>query len=154
MKKVNPIPQGFSTVTPYLIVKGCAQALEFYKLALNATELSRYSSPDGSIAHAEIRIGNSNLMMGDECADHGHVGPKTLKGSPVSFMVYVEDVDRIAAQAVAAGMKVKRPVENQFYGDRLGIFEDPYGHTWSIGTHIEDVTDDEIRKRAQAKYGG
>jgi PhnB protein len=147
---VKPIPDGYHTVTPYLIVKGAAQALEFYKQAFGATEVMRHASPDGKIGHAEIKVGDSVIMLADEFPDMGFVGPQTLGGTPVSILLYVEDVDARAGQAVAAGAKVLRPVKDQFYGDRSGTFADPFGHVWTIATHKEDLSDEEIRKRSEA----
>jgi PhnB protein len=148
--KPKPIPDGYHTATPYLIVKGAAQAIEFYKKAFGATELMRMPQPGGKIGHAEIKIGDSPIMLADESPDVGAHSPQSIGGSPVSIMLYVEDVDRIFSQAVAAGAKVKRPVADQFYGDRTGGIEDPFGHLWYIATHKEDVSPEEMRKRAAA----
>jgi PhnB protein len=148
--KPKPIPDGYHTATPYLIVKGAAQAIEFYKKAFGATELMRMPQPGGKIGHAEIKIGESPIMLADESPDVGARSPQSIGGSPVSIMLYVEDVDRIFSQAVAAGAKVKRPVADQFYGDRTGGIEDPFGHLWYIATHKEDVSPEEMRKRAAA----
>jgi PhnB protein len=147
---VKHIPDGYHTATPYLIVKGAASALEFYKKALGATEIMRFPGPDGLIGHAEIRIGDSVLMLADENLAMGARSPRTLGGSPISIMVYVEDSDATFNKAVAAGAKVVRPLMDQFYGDRSGIVEDPFGHTWSISTHKEDVPPEEMKKRAEA----
>jgi PhnB protein len=146
--KPKPIPDGYHTATPYLIVKGAAEAIEFYKKAFGATELMRMPQPGGKIGHAEIKIGDSPIMLADESPDVGARSPQSIGGSPVSIMLYVEDVDRIFSQAVAAGAKVKRPVADQFYGDRTGGIEDPFGHLWYIATHKEDVSPEEMRKRA------
>jgi PhnB protein len=148
--KPKPIPDGYHTATPYLIVNGAAQAIEFYKKAFGATELMRMAQPGGKIGHAEIKIGDSPIMLADESPDVGARSPQSIGGSPVSIMLYVEDVDRIFSQAVAAGAKVKRPVADQFYGDRTGGIEDPFGHLWYIATHKEDVSPEEMRKRAAA----
>jgi PhnB protein len=148
--KPKPIPDGYHTATPYLIVKGAAQAIEFYKKAFGATELMRMPQPGGKIGHAEIKIGDSPIMLADESPDVGARSPQSIGGSPVSIMLYVEDVDRMFSQAVAAGAKVKRPVADQFYGDRTGGIEDPFGHLWYIATHKEDVSPEEMRKRAAA----
>ena len=148
--KPKPIPDGYHTATPYLIVKGAAQAIDFYKKAFGATELMRMPQPGGKIGHAEIKIGDSPIMLADESPDVGARSPQSIGGSPVSIMLYVEDVDRIFSQAVAAGAKVKRPVADQFYGDRTGGIEDPFGHLWYIATHKEDVSPEEMRKRAAA----
>jgi PhnB protein len=148
--KPKPVPDGYHTATPYLIVKGAAQAIEFYKKAFGATELMRMPQPGGKIGHAEIKIGDSPIMLADESPDVGARSPQSIGGSPVSIMLYVEDVDRIFSQAVAAGARVKRPVADQFYGDRTGGIEDPFGHLWYIATHKEDVSPEEMRKRAAA----
>ena len=147
---VKKIPEGHNTVSPYLIVDGAERALDFYKRAFGATELFRHRAPDGKIGHAEVRIGDTVIMIADEFPDFGAYAPQKFGGSPVSLHVYVEDVDAVAAQATAAGAKVKRPVADQFYGDRLGTFEDPFGHTWHLSTHIEDVSLDELDRRAKA----
>ncbi len=152
---VKPIPDGYHSVTPYLILDDAARALEFYKKALSAVELMRFPAPNGKIGHAEIRIGNSPVMLADESPDMGQKSPRTIGGSPISLMVYVEDVDARVAQAVAAGAKLTRPVANQFYGDRTGGIEDPFGYHWYIATHVEDVPPDELEKRAaKAMTGG
>jgi PhnB protein len=148
--KPKPVPDGYHTATPYLIVKGAAQAIEFYKRAFGATELMRMPQPGGKIGHAEIKIGDSPIMLADESPDVGAHSPQSIGGSPVSIMLYVEDVDTIFSQAVAAGAKVRRPVADQFYGDRTGGIEDPFGHLWYIATHKEDVSPEEMRKRAAA----
>jgi len=148
--KPKPVPDGYHTATPYLIVKGAAQAIEFYKKAFGATELMRMPQPGGKIGHAEIKIGDSPIMLADESPDVGARSPQSMGGSPVSIMLYVEDVDKIFSQAVAAGAKVRRPVADQFYGDRTGGVEDPFGHLWYIATHKEDVSPEEMRKRAAA----
>ena len=155
MSPVKPIPEGYHTATPYLCVKGAAEALTFYKKAFGATEIMRMDGPDGKIGHAEIKIGDSPIMLADEHPEMNFRSPKTLGGSPVSLMLYVEDVDAFAAKAVEAGLKVLRPVTDQFYGDRSGHFEDPFGHTWAISTHKEDVSPEEMARRmANIKPGG
>lgn len=151
--KVNYTPEGYYTVTPYLIIRDAAKALEFYKQAFGATELFRMEGPGGKIGHAEIKIGNSPIMLSDEMPEMGYLSPQSLGGTPVSIMLYVEDVDTVASQAVAAGAQVLKPVADQFYGDRSGSFADPFGHQWHIATHIEDVTPEEVSKRAAALYG-
>ena len=148
--KVKPIPQGYHTATPYLIVNDGAKAIEFYKKAFGATELFRMAGPDGKIGHAEIKIGDSPIMLADEVTAMGHRSPQSLGGSPVSSLLYVEDVDAVFNQAVAAGAKVARPVADQFYGDRTGGVTDPFGHAWYIATHKEDVSSEELQKRAAA----
>jgi PhnB protein len=150
--KAKPIPDGYHTVTPYLIVNGAAQALEFYKKAFGATEMMRFPGPGGKIMHAEIKIGDSPIMLADEAPEMGARSPKTIGGTPVSLLLYVEDVDAWASKAVAAGAKVQRPVQDQFYGDRTGTFEDPFGHVWSIATHKEDVSLEEMQKRAASAF--
>ena len=145
---VKPIPEGHHTVTPYLIIKGAAEAIEFYKRAFDAKEAMRMAQPDGRVGHAELAIGDSRIMLADEFPEMGARSPKTLGGSPVSLHLYVEDVDALAARATAAGIKVLRPVQDQFYGDRTGSFEDPYGHLWHIATNKEDVPMAELRRRA------
>jgi PhnB protein len=144
---VKPIPDGYHSVTPYLIVKGVARALEFYKKAFNATELVRMDGPGGTIAHAEIRIGNSCIMMADESTETGARSPETLGGSPVGLMIYTEDVDAMFKQALALGGKQERPVVDQFYGDRSGTLRDPFGHQWTVATHKEDVSPEEMGRR-------
>jgi PhnB protein len=146
---VKPIPDGYHTVTPYMIVKGAAQALDFYKKAFGATELMRFPGPDGKVGHAEIRIGDSAIMLADEHPDMGARSPQSFGGSPVSILLYVKDVDTMAKQAIAAGAKVLKPVQDQFYGDRSGTFTDPFGHIWTIATHKEDVTPEEMQRRMQ-----
>ena len=153
MAQVKPIPDGYHTVTPYLVIKGAAEALDFYKKAFSATEIMRMADPKTNrIGHAEIKIGDSPIMMGDENPDMGFLSPKSIGGTPVSIMLYVEDVDAVAKQALAAGAKEIRPVVDQFYGDRSGTFEDPFGHVWTIATHKEDLTPEEIGKRAAAAF--
>ncbi len=149
------IPDGYATITPYLVVSDVPTAIEFYKRALGAEQLMRFDGPDGKVMHAEIKIGNSILMMTSEM-DMGpgmkSQGPLTLKGTPVSFMMYVEDVDAIAKKAIEAGMETIRPVENQFYGDRCGTFKDPFGHIWSIATHVEDVPPELMKQKMNEMY--
>ena len=146
---VKPIPDGYQAVTPYLIVSGAARALDFYKQVFGATEIMRMPGPNG-IAHAEIRIGDSVVMLADESPDMGYKGPVALGGSPVSLMLYVADVDATFQRAIAAGAVQQRPVKDQFYGDRSGTLEDPFGHVWTLATHIEDVAPDEIDRRLAA----
>jgi PhnB protein len=144
------IPDGYHSVTPYLIVKGAAAAIEFYRDAFGATELFRMAGADGRVGHAEIRIGDSVIMLADEHPDMGYRSPRTLGGSAVSIMLYVEDVDGMFARAVKGGAQSQRPVVNQFYGDRSGTLEDPFGHVWTIATHVEDVDPEELERRATA----
>jgi PhnB protein len=145
---VRPIPEGYHSVTPYLIVKDGVRALDFYKQVFGATELMRMDSPDGRIGHAEIKIGDSPVMLADEFPEMGARSPQTIGGSPVSLVVYVADVDARVTRATAAGAKVLRPVQDQFYGDRSGMIEDPFGHIWTISTHQEDLSAEELSKRA------
>ncbi len=147
---VKAIPDGYHTVTPYLIVTDPAGAIDFYKKAFGAMELFRMPGPDGKVMHAEIRIGNSPIMLGAECEAMGAFGPKGPNRSPVGICLYVEDVDAMAVQAVAAGAKLLHPVKDQFYGDRSGTFTDPYGHLWTVSTHKEDVPPEEMHKRMEA----
>jgi len=151
---VKPIPDGYHSVTPYLIVHDAAGALEFYKKALSAVELLRMPAPGGKIGHAEIRIGDSPVMLADENLAMGARSARTIGGSPISLMVYVEDVDARVAQAVAAGATLVRPVANQFYGDRTGGIDDPFGYHWYLATHVEDVPPDELAKRAAKAMAG
>jgi PhnB protein len=147
---VKPIPDGYHTATPYLIIEGAADAIEFYKQAFGAEELFRIAAPEGKIGHAEIKIGDSPIMMADAYPDMGYLGPKSLGGSPVSLMIYVEDVDTVFNQAVAAGATVKEGVSDKFYGDRIGTLVDPFGHVWHVSTHKEDVSLAEMEQRAKA----
>jgi len=152
--KVKPIPEGYGTVTPYLIVDGAARAIEFYKQAFGASETFRMEAPGGRVGHAEIRIGDSHVMLADEHPEMGARGPQSFGGSPVSLVLYVEDVDATVNRAVEAGAKLTRPVANQFYGDRTGGVEDPFGHAWYVATHVEDVSEEEMKKRAAAAHHG
>jgi PhnB protein len=146
---VKPIPEGYHSVTPYLIVKGAAQAIAFYEQAFAAEELYRMPMPDGRIGHAELRIGDSRIMLADEHPDVGALSPGSVGGTPVTIHLYVEDVDATFARATAAGARVTRPLADQFYGDRLGVLTDPFGHVWSVATHREDVSEEELRRRAE-----
>ena len=147
---VRAIPEGYEGVTPYLIVHDGAAALEFYVKGLGAEELMRMPTPEGRIAHAEMRIGKAIFMVADESPDFLAHSPKTLKGTPVGLVVYVEDVDAVFNRAVAAGAKVERPLADQFYGDRSATVEDPFGHKWTLSTHKEDLSPEEIEARAKA----
>ncbi len=153
MANVKPIPDGYHSVTPYLIIKGAADAIEFYKKAFGATELFRMPAPGGKVGHAEIKIGDSPIMLADESPEMGYVGPATLGGTPVSIMIYVEDVDTVFNQAIAAGGEQLKPLEDQFYGDRSGSLKDPFGHQWHVATHKEDVSPEEMDKRMAAAAG-
>jgi len=147
--QVKPIPDGMHTVTPHLICAGAADAIEFYKKAFNAVEIGRMASPQGKLLHGLIRIGDSKVMLVDEFPDWGSFGPKSLKGSPVTLHLYVEDVDAFVAHAAAAGAKITMPLQDMFWGDRYCKLEDPFGHQWSIATHVRDVSPDEMRQAAQ-----
>jgi len=149
---VKKIPEGYHAVTPYLAVKGGAAAIAFYEKAFGAKELFRMPAPGGTIAHAELQIGDSRVMLSDEAPDMGAKSPQTLGGSPVSLMLYVEDVDATVKRAIDAGAKPTRPVENQFYGDRSGGIIDPFGHSWWVATHVEDVPPAELERRAKAAF--
>jgi PhnB protein len=146
----KPVPEGYRTATPYLIVKGAAEAIEFYKRAFGATEMLRMADPQGRIGHAEIRIGDSVIMLADEHPAMGYRGPRSLGGSSVSILLYVADVDGVYTRAVKAGARAQRPVMDQFYGDRSGTLEDPFGHMWTVATHVEDVPPEEMKRRAEA----
>jgi len=152
--KARPIPEGYEGVTPYLIIAGAAKAIDFYAKAFGATELLRMAAPGGMIGHAEIRVGRGIVMLADEHPDMGYRGPRSLGGTPVSLMVYVEDVDAVFKRALAAGAKERKPVQDQFYGDRTGTLEDPFGHVWHIATHVEDVPPEEMKRRAGTAMGG
>jgi PhnB protein len=150
MADVKPIPDGYPRVTPYLIVDGGEAAIGFYTKVLGATERMRMPSPGGRIGHAELELGDGLIMLADEHPEMEILGPRSVGGSPVTINAYVDDVDSVFDRAIAEGATSKRPVENQFYGDRSGQFEDPFGHRWSIATHVEDVPPDEMAKRAAA----
>lgn len=150
MSPVKPIPDGYRSVAPYLIIDGAAKALDFYKKAFGATERMRMPGPGGKVGHAEIQLGDCVVMLADEHPEMGARGPRAFGGSAVSLHLYVADVDAVVKASVAAGAKLIRPVENQFYGDRLGTIEDPFGHHWHISTHVEDVPLDELTRRAAA----
>jgi PhnB protein len=152
-RKAKAVPAGFHTATPYLFVQGAANAIEFYKSAFKAKEIMRMPASGGRVGHAQIKIGDSHIMISDESPDMGAVGPKGLGGSPVMLYLYVKDVDAVVAQAVAAGAKLVHPVKDQFYGDRSGALEDPFGHLWHVATHKEDVPLKELRKRAETAMG-
>ena len=144
MPKVNPIPAGMTAVTPHLVCADAAGAIEFYKKAFGAVEESRLPGPGGKVMHALIRIGGAAIMLVDEAPEWGMLGPKALKGSPVTIHLYVDDTDAFVARAVKAGAKVTMPVTDMFWGDRYGTLEDPFGHRWSVGTHVRDVSPAEM----------
>jgi PhnB protein len=146
---LEPCPRGYHSVTPYLLIRDAAAAIDFYKRAFGATELLRMPGPNGKIMHAEVRIGDSPVMLAEEMPEMGMGGPQSLGGTTVSLMIYVSDVDNQFNQAVAAGGRVTRPLQNQFYGDRSGTLTDPFGHTWTIATHVEDVPPAELDRRFQ-----
>jgi PhnB protein len=151
---VKPIPEGYPQVTPYLHVDGASAAIEFYATVFGATERMRMPEPDGRIGHAELQIGESLIMLSDEYPELGVRSPKALGGTSVTMSVYVEDVDGVFDRALQAGATVLRPIQDQFYGDRSGTLEDPFGHRWSVATHIEDVPPEELAARAAAATGG
>ena len=146
---VRPIPEGMHTVTPHLICAGAAEAIDFYRKAFLAEEMSRMPGPNGKLMHAEIRIGDSAVMLMDEFPEWGSRGPKALNGSSVTIHLYVEDVDARWTRAVDAGAKVVMPLENMFWGDRYGVLEDPFGHRWSLATHVRDMTPEQMRQEAE-----
>jgi len=149
MAKVSYIPKGYNSVTPYLIVKGAAQAIDYYKKVFGATEVMRMPGPDGKIGHAELKIGDSNIMLADEnpTMGLGHTSAATIGGSPISLYVYLPNVDDVVKRAATEGAKILKPVEDQFYGDRTGFIQDPFGHLWGVATHIEDVSPKDMEAR-------
>jgi PhnB protein len=148
MATAKPIPEGYPQVTPYLVVDGANAAIEFYAKVFGTRERMRLPGPDDTVGHAELQLGDSLIMLADEAPQVGARGPKAVSGTPVTISVYEDDVDGVVDRAVSAGAKVLRPVEDQFYGDRVGQFEDPFGHRWSVATHVEDVPPDEMARRA------
>lgn len=149
-QNVKPVPEGVHTVTPHLVCAGAADAIEFYKKAFNAVEIHRIPGPGGKLMHGAIRIGDSTVMLADEFPEWGSKGPKTLGGTPVTIHLYVEDVDAVFAQAVSAGATPAMPVTDMFWGDRYGMVIDPFGHSWSVATHIKDLTTEEMIEAAKA----
>lgn len=154
MATVKPIPDGYPRVIPYLSVDGAAAAIDFYRAVFGATERMRMDGPGGKIGHAELEFGDSLVMLADAFPEMGGTTPTALGGTPVTVMLYVEDVDAVFARAIAAGGTVGRPVEDQFYGDRAGEFLDPFGHTWFVATHVEDVDPEEMERRSAARASG
>jgi PhnB protein len=153
-KRVKPVPAGYHAVTPYLSVRGAAEAIDFYKKALGAKELMRMPGPGGKIGHAEIQIGDSRVMLADEHPEMNFTGPQSYGGTSVHLHVYLPNVDAQVAKALKAGAKLVRPVKDQFYGDRLGTIEDPFGHVWHLATHLEDLSKAEMKKRAAKAAAG
>jgi PhnB protein len=147
MKAANYIPKGYNTITPYLVIKGAAKAIDYYKNVFGATVVVRMDGPDGKVGHAEMQIGDSRFMLADENPQMGNRSAETIGGSPVSMYVYLPDCDKIVDKAVAGGAKVLKPVADQFYGDRSGFIQDPFGHLWGIATHVEDVSEEEMKER-------
>ncbi len=154
MADVQPIPEGFHTVTPHLVVSDAAAAIEFYQKAFGAEEVNRMPGPEGKIMHAAIRIGDSPLMLNDEFPNMGTVGPKAIGGSAVTIHLYVKDADAVWDSATNAGAKVVVPMADMFWGDRYGVIEDPFGHRWSIATHTRDLTPEQVMEGAQKAFGG
>ena len=153
MSDVKPIPDGYPSVIPYMCVDNAAAAIDFVVEVFGATERMRMAMPDGNIGHAEVAIGDGLIMLSDEYPEMDVVGPKTFGGTAVTVMVYVEDADATFAKAVAAGATAERPVETHFYGDRSGMFVDPFGHRWNVSTNVEDVSPDEMARRSAEMFG-
>jgi PhnB protein len=151
--RIKPIPDGYHTLTPYLVIADADKAIKFYKEVFGAIESTLLRAPDNKVMHAEIKIGDSVLMLSDESPDWNALSPQTIGGTPVSIMLYVEDVDSVVNGAVTAGAELTMPVADQFWGDRMGAFTDPFGHKWSVATHVEDVSPEEIGKRTKALFG-
>ncbi len=150
--KVKAVPEGYHALTPYLVMNDAARAIEFYKEAFGAQEVMRLDAPDGKIGHAELRVGDSIFMLADECSESPQRAPQSLGGTSVGLMLYVEDVDAVVESAVSAGAKLVRPIKDQFYGDRTGGVEDPFGHSWYVATHVEDVAPEELQRRVAAMH--
>ena len=147
MSQTSYIPKGYNTITPYLVIKGAAKAIEYYKSVFGATVVVRMDGPDGKVGHAELQIGDSRVMLADENPQMGNRSAESIGASPVSLYVYIPDCDAVVAKAIAGGAKVLKPVADQFYGDRSGFIQDPFGHLWGIATHIEDVSPEEMKER-------
>ena len=148
---VKPIPEGYQTITPYLLVRNAAAAMDYYTKAFGAVEVERYAMPDGRIMHADMKIGDSHFMLADENPEAGFVGPETIGGTTFGMALYVDNVDEVFNRAIEAGGQVQRALANQFYGDRNGTLTDPFGHKWTVSTHVEDVTPEEMERRAKAQ---
>lgn len=151
-KKVSAIPKGYNNITPYLIIEGASSAIEFYKKAFGAKEKLRMER-DGRIGHAELQIGDTKIMLADECPEMQALSPKNIGGSPVSIHLYIKNVDEVTERSVSLGSRLIRPAQDMFYGDRSSFIEDPYGHKWSLSTHIENISPAKIKKRAQEFFG-
>jgi PhnB protein len=149
MSKVSYIPKGYHTVTPYLVIKGAAKAIEYYKNVFGATVVERMDGPDGRVGHAELQIGDSRIMLADENPSMGARSAESIGASPVSLYVYIPDCDKVVEKAAAGGAKILKPVQDQFYGDRSGFIQDPFGHLWGVATHVEDVSPEEMKERAK-----
>ena len=149
MAKISYIPKDYNSITPYLVVRGAAQAIDYYKNVFGATETVRMNGPDGKIGHAELKIGNSHIMLADEnpSMGAGHSSAATIGSTPVSLYVYLPDVDKVIERATTSGAKILKPVEDQFYGDRTGFIQDPFGHLWCVATHVEDVKPKDMEAR-------
>lgn len=154
MANVKPIPDGYPQLTPYLCIDGAAEAIDFYGKVFGAKERMRMPAPNGKIGHAELQIGDSVVMLSDEYPEMDIRGPKSIGGTPTTLSLYVDDVDSVVARALEEGAKLLRPVKNEFYGDRSGQIEDPFGHRWSIATHVEDISPEEMQRRAAEVMGG
>lgn len=152
-KKVSATPKGYSSLTPYLVIEGANGAIEFYKTVFSAKQVMRLDQPNGKVGHAELRIGDTKIMVADECPEMDARGPKAYNGSPVTLYLYVKNVDKVVEHAVSLGAQLLKPVQTMFYGDRCGALKDPYGHVWCVATHVEDVTPAALRKRAAALFG-
>lgn len=150
----KPIPDGYPQLSPYLCIDGAAAAIDFYATVFGAKERSRMPAPGGRVGHAELQLGDSLIMLSDEWPEMGNLSPKSVGGTPVTLSVYVDDVDDVFTRALQSGATEVRPVENQFYGDRMGLLEDPFGHRWSVATHVEDVSPEEMGRRAAEAMGG
>ena len=149
-KKAKPVPEAYHAITPYLSLRNASRAIEFYKKAFGATELMRFALPNGHVGHAELKIGDSIIMLADEHPEMGTRSPETVGGTPTALMLYVDNVDKVVDRAVTEGARIDRPVEDKLYGDRSGTLTDPFGHVWHVSTHVEDVPPDELKRRAEA----